>query len=85
MSDILTTPVQGSGHGTGADMRRYLANALWIVAFLILCAVFAGQIISATQSQRNTAAARAGGQAVPWVCPILGQCGPAGTPGLGRW
>jgi len=63
-------------------MRRYLENGFWIVVFLILCAVFIAQVIGATQAQRDAASARSAGQGAPWVCPILGQCGPAGTPGL---
>jgi len=66
-------------------MRRYLENAVAIVAFVALCATFVLQILTATQAQRVSAAARSAAPGAPWVCPILGECGPAGTPGLGRW
>jgi hypothetical protein len=67
-------------------MRRYLENAAWIAAFVVLCAIFIYQVVDATRAQKAAAAARqSGAPGAPWVCPIVGQCGPPGTPGLGKW
>jgi hypothetical protein len=71
----------------GDAMRRHLEHAAWIAAFLLLFAIFINQIVGATRAQYAAAKAaeRSAGQGMPWVCPIAGQCGPPGTPGLGRW
>jgi hypothetical protein len=58
---------------------RRLGNIASIVAFVALCAFYVSEVVRAT---RQSEAAAAGGT---WVCPIAGKCGPAGTPGLGRW
>jgi hypothetical protein len=57
-------------------MQR-VRNALWIIAFAALCAGWGYELTRAVAHQRAAA--------VPWICPIAGQCGPAETPGLGRW
>ena len=59
----------------------YLTSAAWVIVFALLCVLFIHEVNKATQQQ--TRAASSQGEA--WVCPILGRCGPAGTPGLGRW
>jgi hypothetical protein len=61
------------------DMLRRLGNIGWIVAFVVLCVFYVSQVVRAT---RLSETARDGAS---WVCPIAGKCGPAGTPGLGRW
>jgi hypothetical protein len=55
---------------------KYFENAFWIVAFLALCAFLLNEAIRATPSRVA--------KGDIWICPILGQCGPAGTPGLGQ-
>ncbi len=59
----------------------YLTSAAWIIVFALLCLFFIHEVNKATQQQTRAAS----GQGEVWVCPILGRCGPAGTPGLGRW
>jgi len=60
-------------------MLRQLTNIGCIVAFVALCVFYVFEVVRAT---RLSEAKAAGGN---WVCPIAGNCGPAGTPGLGRW
>jgi hypothetical protein len=67
-------------------MRRMLEQAGWTVLFLLVAVGFISQIVKATGEQRNAhIAAQSAASGAPWVCPIAGQCGPPGTPGLGRW
>jgi hypothetical protein len=61
-------------------MLRFLDKAGWIAAFAVLCIVFVAQV---RQAAKHAPPAR--DDAGAWVCPILGKCGPPGTPGLGRW
>jgi hypothetical protein len=61
-------------------MLRQLTNIGCIVAFVALCGFYVSEVVRAT---RQSELARATGG--NWVCPIAGNCGPAGTPGLGRW
>ena len=58
-------------------MMERLKAAGWIIAFVALFAFWANEVtVASRKSQQPTGA---------WICPIMGQCGPAGTPGLGRW
>jgi hypothetical protein len=56
-----------------------LKNAGWIAAFVALCAAWSYEVMNGSQRSRSHA------HTSVWICPILGNCGPAGTPGLGRW
>jgi hypothetical protein len=58
-------------------MLDRLKAAAWIVAFIAVCAVWAHEVVRASHKAELAQG--------PWICPIAGQCGPAGTPGLGRW
>jgi hypothetical protein len=66
-------------------MRRTLEQAGWIVLFFLMAVGFVGQVVKGTNAQHNAALVATRSPAAPWVCPISGQCGPPGTPGLGRW
>lgn len=60
-------------------MQKHLRNIGWIAAFIVLCVVWGREVMIAARHvgpQQDTGA---------WICPILGRCGPPGTPGLGRW
>jgi hypothetical protein len=59
----------------GINMLKRLANVGWVVAFAALCVVWIAAVVSASRQPDGAS----------WVCPIAGKCGPAGTPGLGRW
>jgi hypothetical protein len=56
-----------------------LKNAGWIAAFVALCVVWGYEAMNASQQSRSQ------DDTGIWICPILGRCGPAGTPGLGTW
>jgi hypothetical protein len=60
-------------------MLKRLSNIGWIVAFLALCAFYISEVVRASRQPEPAASG------ADWVCPIAGKCGPAGTPGLGRW
>jgi hypothetical protein len=60
-------------------MVEHLKNAAWLAAFAIFCAVFGLEVYRASTQPPQQ------GSAESWICPILGKCGPPGTPGLGRW
>jgi hypothetical protein len=59
---------------------RGVKDVGWIVAFVALCAAWSYEVVHAT---RYSAVAR--NDTGVWICPILGRCGPPGTPGIGRW
>ena len=63
-------------------MLRRLSNLGWIAAFAVLCAFYIFQVVRAT---RRSELAKGTTESATWICPIAGKCGPAGTPGLGRW
>jgi hypothetical protein len=71
-----------------AALFKYLSNAAWIAAFVVLCGGYGFALLQASYrspppfgvedrqpSNANDA----------WICPIAGKCGPPGTPGLGKW
>jgi hypothetical protein len=55
-------------------MPRRLKNAGWIAAFVALCAIWGHEVMHAVRQQSHPHA-----NAGVWICPILGNCGPAGT------
>jgi hypothetical protein len=59
-------------------MLKHLNNAGWIIGFLAVCAVWGSEVIRASRQSPAR-------DMPTWICPILGKCGPAGTPGLGTW
>jgi hypothetical protein len=76
-----STAKQSGGRMISAHQQVYqrLKNAGWILVFIALCAVWGYAVVNASrqsQQPKDTGI---------WICPILGTCGPAGTPGLGRW
>jgi len=60
-------------------MRQRLINLGWIAAFVALCVFWISEVVRASRQSETRATG------ADWVCPIAGNCGPAGTPGLGRW
>jgi hypothetical protein len=60
-------------------MFRRLSDIVSVVAFVVLCAFYISEVVRATRQSATTS------EGAVWVCPIAGKCGPAGTPGLGRW
>jgi hypothetical protein len=62
-------------------LAKYLGNAAWIAAFVALCAGWIFAVVRTNYPSPETGAA----SNEVWVCPIAGQCGPPGTPGLGKW
>ena len=60
-------------------MLRRLQDVGWMAAFVVLCAIWGFEVMKASEH------IRAYKHSDIWICPILGECGPAGTPGLGRW
>src|SRR5580692_10702993 len=67
------TPVRTSDRD--CPMSKRLATAGWMMAFVALCAIWTHEVRVASRSAPPSAGI--------WICPILGACGPAGTPGLG--
>jgi hypothetical protein len=77
---VIPSRRRGSDRNLRAGHRmRQLGNAAWILAFIGLCAAWGYEVVIASRQPRPHDDAGA------WICPILGKCGPAGTPGLGRW
>jgi hypothetical protein len=66
------------------DMLKRLSNLGWIAAFVALCVFWVSEVARATRNSELARATR-DSQGTNWICPIAGKCGPAGTPGLGRW
>jgi hypothetical protein len=65
-------------------LLKFLDHAGWVLAFVVLCAAFGNQVIQASRHQRLAGSPDSNSPS-GWICPILGKCGPPGTPGLGRW
>jgi hypothetical protein len=61
----------------GVITRTRLKNAGWIAAFVALCVFWGYEAMNASSRSRHDTGI--------FICPILGKCGPAGTPGLGTW
>jgi hypothetical protein len=61
-------------------LLKFLDHAGWVIAFAALCAAWGYQVTRATMHQASS-----GRDTGTWICPILGKCGPPGTPDIGRW
>jgi hypothetical protein len=75
------------------SMRKYLRwadNAGWVLAFIALCGFWADQVVRASRHRPPPAMTQLGKKGsnltgTGWICPIAGNCGPPGTPNIGRW